>query len=64
MPFAVLNEDGCFLMTDIPANVFKIISGRRLINLQGKIFTAKCIALLTDITHRSSAQVKFRNSGT
>jgi hypothetical protein len=58
VPFAFLDKDRSFLVTYIPADVLKVISGCRLINFQGKIFTTECIALFTGDTHNSSLKPK------
>ena len=54
IPFPILYKDRSPLMTDIPTDVFKVILGCWLINLHGKIFTAKSITFLTGPTHSHS----------
>ena len=42
IPLSLLNKDGCLLVADVPADIFKIIFRGWFINLHGKIFTAEC----------------------
>ena len=51
VPLALLNKYRRPLVADIPANILEVISGGGFINLQGKISTAQCIALLTRLAH-------------
>ena len=50
-PLSLLDKDGRFFMTDIPADIFKIISAGGLVYLQGKIFAAESAALATAALH-------------
>ena len=59
IPLAFLNEDRCFLVADIPADIFKIISGGWLINLQCEILAAEPITIIAAITHLSSLTYWF-----
>ena len=50
-PLSGLNKYRCFLMTDIPADIFKIIPGTGPVNLQCKISAAQCAASVTGALH-------------
>ncbi len=54
VPLPVLDKNRCFLMTDIPADILKIVPGGGLVNLQRQVFAAKGIAFCTGVAHYSS----------
>ena len=55
VPLSPLYKDGCFLVTDIPADIFKIILRCWFIELKGKIGAAERTALFTGCTHENSS---------
>ena len=55
VPLPPLYKDGCFLVTDIPADIFKIILRCWFIKLKGKIATAERTAFFTGSTHENSS---------
>ena len=55
IPLPPLHKDRCFLVTDIPADIFKIIPRCWLIELKGKIVTAERTAFFTGRTHSCSS---------